>query len=651
MPRDSSGTYSLPAGNPVRSGEIIAAGWANVTMDDLGESLSASLDRYGRGGMLAPFQFTDGTESAPGATWANEPTTGLYRNAYADLRMSITGADKQRWTSSSSFLWRNGQWEEILTQAGSGGDTTINNLVVTGSFTSPGIDDNANATAITINSSENVGVGNPDPISKFDVYQTDPTKEISRLRLWGDANNPMLIVSGDEADHSIDFRATGSTSGCDLSFTTSGFERMRISDLGHVGITGDVTVTGSNKQITIDDTGTNGVQAYMSAGSNTGGFVASRGAPNDSEVRLEAKGNVGSLKMTGLSGLSTEIQSNSGGNLVFNMSGTQRALLTQAGTFSAEKLVANNNVTVESTYPSIDLIDTDATLGLGTRVVTSSDSFLISALNSAGSYVQDIYKVNMNANGPTLHSWTTESAGTAMALSNGGTLGLGTTVPDSNSLMELQANASNGKSGASLLKLTNTESAVASMTFNTTGNNYSIGSSGSNIFNVYDITNASTPFAIDPNTPSSTLRLSSAGRVGIGTSSPAYTLEVEDSPTTTGAPQVAISAGASDVDGVLAFPLAGSSKGSIISNKPLTFHTGTTVNTANERMRIDNSGNVGIGTDAPQRPLHVNDVMRLEPRATVPSNPSAGDIYFASNTGQDGGVLRCYDGFAWQNCF
>ena len=152
MPRDTAGNYTLPAGNPVASGEIISASWANSTMNDLGQSLSASLDRYGRGGMLAPFQFTDGTQSAPGATWSNEPTTGLYRAAYGDLRFTLTGTDVQRWTNANSYLWRNSQWEEILTQTGGGGDTTINNLVVTGSFTSPGIDDNATSTALTLNS-------------------------------------------------------------------------------------------------------------------------------------------------------------------------------------------------------------------------------------------------------------------------------------------------------------------------------------------------------------------------------------------------------------------------------------------------------------------------------------------------------------------
>ncbi len=202
MPRDTAGNYTLPAGNPVASGEIISASWANSTMNDLGQSLSASLDRYGRGGMLAPFQFTDGTESAPGATWSNEPTTGLYRAAYGDLRFTLTGTDVQRWTSANSYLWRNSQWEEILTQTGGGGSTTINNLVVTGSFTSPGIDDNATSTAITIDASQNVGIGTNVPTYTLhtigdSLLVHDPDGSNTALVAVGSGGTSNVLIDGD----------------------------------------------------------------------------------------------------------------------------------------------------------------------------------------------------------------------------------------------------------------------------------------------------------------------------------------------------------------------------------------------------------------------------------------------------------------------
>ncbi|MBN1998945.1 hypothetical protein JW935_15405 [candidate division KSB1 bacterium] len=58
-------------------------------------------------------------------------------------------------------------------------------------------------------------------------------------------------------------------------------------------------------------------------------------------------------------------------------------------------------------------------------------------------------------------------------------------------------------------------------------------------------------------------------------------------------------------------------------------------------------GNVGIGTTAPQRILHVSDVMRLEPRDSAPANVQAGDIYFDSTDNK----LKVYDGTAWQACW
>jgi hypothetical protein len=62
---------------------------------------------------------------------------------------------------------------------------------------------------------------------------------------------------------------------------------------------------------------------------------------------------------------------------------------------------------------------------------------------------------------------------------------------------------------------------------------------------------------------------------------------------------------------------------------------------------VDDSGNLGLGIASPSRTLHVKDVMRLEPRATPPSSPSAGDIYFDSVVNK----LMVYDGATWQACW
>lgn len=65
------------------------------------------------------------------------------------------------------------------------------------------------------------------------------------------------------------------------------------------------------------------------------------------------------------------------------------------------------------------------------------------------------------------------------------------------------------------------------------------------------------------------------------------------------------------------------------------------------RMTITNDGKIGVNTTTPQRSLHVNDVMRLQPRATPPTAPQKGDMYFDGTLNK----LRVFDGTVWQNCW
>ena len=118
MPRDSSGSYSLPAGNPVVSGTTITSIWANTTMSDIADALTNSLSRNGQGGMLAPLKFADGSETQPGIAYVNEPGSGLYRAASNDVRMTIGGSDNARWRLDGGVqkyeLWNGTTWGRVL---------------------------------------------------------------------------------------------------------------------------------------------------------------------------------------------------------------------------------------------------------------------------------------------------------------------------------------------------------------------------------------------------------------------------------------------------------------------------------------------------------------------------------------------------------
>jgi hypothetical protein len=91
MPRDSSGNYTLPAGNPVVTGTTITSTWGNTTMNDLASEMTDSLSRSGKGSMNATMKIFDGTVGAPGLAFGSEPATGYYRIGVGNTGFAIGG--------------------------------------------------------------------------------------------------------------------------------------------------------------------------------------------------------------------------------------------------------------------------------------------------------------------------------------------------------------------------------------------------------------------------------------------------------------------------------------------------------------------------------------------------------------------------------
>jgi hypothetical protein len=73
-------------------------------MDDIAQALTESLDRGGRGGMLAPFRFSDGTIMQPGASWTLETGSGFSRTDVGVLNTSILGALIMSWTQNGMVV-------------------------------------------------------------------------------------------------------------------------------------------------------------------------------------------------------------------------------------------------------------------------------------------------------------------------------------------------------------------------------------------------------------------------------------------------------------------------------------------------------------------------------------------------------------------
>jgi hypothetical protein len=135
-------------------------------------------------------------------------------------------------------------------------------------------------------------------------------------------------------------------------------------------------------------------------------------------------------------------------------------------------------------------------------------------------------------------------------------------------------------------------------------------------FFVRDVTGGSRlPFRIRPGAPTSSIDISASGNVGVGTASPGQILDVVSASD----PRILVrsSKGSADNATVALRPAVGGGSrvdfqnsagtvkaiiGSSDGSDNLIFNTGG----ANERMRIDSTGQVGIGTTSPTASLSVN---------------------------------------------
>ena len=413
-----------------------------------------------------------------------------------------------------------------------------------------GIDDDATSTAITIDASENVGIGTTSPADELHVNSTSAN---INMRLTRDTNTGARISGSDGASTPVikfDTIASGTAT-----------ERMRIASDGDVGI----GVTSPSARLDVREEKTGGallVQVYNTDNSDTTTQTAGLALGPDSR---------------GATAKITAVKENA-------------SFATNAGrdvalTFSS---VLNNSPTE---YMRIDSAGQIIILGSGGSTVNSLD------LSYNGTSGQATIQAD-SSGGSTFLTFGTSDSGTVaerMRITSAGNVGIGTTAPSQELHVKGSVTVANfeGTGGSGFIQITDSDDGTSAfvgvdagkLKFQTSGSSYS-----------------------------DKVVIDTAGKMGIGTSAPQSLLQLNTTPPTAfGSPFLSVGFNTYTASGMytIAFgyeALSGSiapaeiglvtTSDSSFTKGDLVFATRDVVtNTApTERMRMDSAGNLLIGT-------------------------------------------------------
>ena len=420
---------------------------------------------------------------------------------------------------------------------GGGSPGTFTDLVATNSFTSPGIDDNATSTAITIDANENVGIGTDSPDRLLDVATEDSI--IAAFRSTGGAsNNRRLEMASGGGKVGLRSFIDTTDAPADMSFSTGSTERMRIDDSGNVGIGTD------NPSTALEVNGIARINNYLSINNNgyirgeyagelrfQGGTTATTfyDSTNATEhMRISDSGNVGigtsnpnrTLTVEGASGVPAELVSTSTNSLLAfkdSATGVRPSLGSEGG-----DLVFNAN-------GERMRIDSSGNVGIGRDGSSYGISYPLDVMHPSNAYMRISSETTQDGAGIIFANqnstkWTIEKEGVAhnlyiksdsgvpaVTVTQAGNVGIGTANPDrplhvfgGYPSVKLERNAGTGAAAAiALTNSTNTAAVITgsdtAMTFRT-GDNADTGAGGSEA-----------------------MRIDSSGRLLVGTSTPAHT--------------------------------------------------------------------------------------------------------------------------------
>ena len=182
---------------------------------------------------------TKNSSTASAVPTASDLVQGELAVNVADKRLFTEdngGAIVELGTNPSTIDINAGTIDGTAIGASSASTGAFTTLTATGAFTSRGIDDNADATAITIDSSENVGIGTASPSSYYSTTLVVDAPDEDGITVVSPTTGTGYLMFADGTSGNERYRGyiNYGHANDDMQFATSGLTRMRIDSSGNV---------------------------------------------------------------------------------------------------------------------------------------------------------------------------------------------------------------------------------------------------------------------------------------------------------------------------------------------------------------------------------------------------------------------------------
>ena len=499
---------------------------------------------------------------------------------------------------------------------------------VTG-FTSAGIDDNATSVAITIDSSENVGIGSTTP-------STDA---------WSGANS--LVIKDTSGDNGLTIISSSTTNNGNIAFADS--SGGSFSDIGGL-ITylhnGDSFrfMTANAERMRLNSTALS-IGTTSASGFDAGGLplLVGNGSTHQGLTIYTGTSHTGAIHFadgTGTASYRGQINYRHDTDaLQISVAGSERMRLTSTG-LGIGSSAPTTPIHINSNTPIITFEETDQS-NRKFQIGSFGNAYAIyDATNTQYRYILDNSGNHIFNEGGADCDFRVESDANTHALfvqGSSGNVGIGTTSPTGALEIKSAVNPQFKVATASAIADRNAGFLVTAVNSATPGGRSvklsldADGGDGSGTDNLTitktggsgdaTITNESNANIVFGTNNAEKFRITSAGSVGIGETAPLGKLHVKSGDSGVSSPDITDLVvecsgsggmsllGATNGQVEIAFGDSGDANiGRIAYNHDNNF-LATVVN-ANEVMRIDSSGNVGIGTSSPSEKLEVSGTVK-----------------------------------------